>query len=257
MPDFHVVSLTYSVKTVDGVTYDAPLPVEFETDDAHFHLADGKLVCHMKVHFSTAAQARSVVDPILRAWELSADLGRGRGELRFRYEDAELVDRTPPVPGTVRGYVLAAESADLLMATATASLNIIRRTYPAPPGDFRITPDVAALWQRLQGYLEGQEPLPTMAYFCLTVLETAAGGRREAAAMYNIEYQVLSKLGELTSARGDPRTARKMPTPATPPLSGAEAGWIQEALKQLIWRLGDRCSFLSLPTITMADLPPI
>jgi hypothetical protein len=60
--DYHVVSLTYSVTSGDGVTYDAPPSVEFERDKAHFRLADGILTCRMKVYFSTPAEARSAVD---------------------------------------------------------------------------------------------------------------------------------------------------------------------------------------------------
>ena len=79
--DYHVVSLTYSVKSTKDVTYDSPPPVAFETSEARFHLADAKLTCHMKSHVSTEAAARAVVEPILRAWELAADLRVGRAEL--------------------------------------------------------------------------------------------------------------------------------------------------------------------------------
>jgi hypothetical protein len=258
-PDYHVVSMTYSVKSTEDVTYDAPPPVEFETDEAHFRLVDAKLTCQMKVHFSTAEEARAVVNPVLRAWELDADLRLGNAALRFQYEDAEIVDRTPQPPGTVRGHVLFAGVGEMVVAEAAVSAHVTRRAYPAPPCDFRITPDVATLSQRYQGYLEGREPLPTMAYFCLTVLEAAAGGgrnaRRKAATMYNIKYQVLKKLGELTSVRGDHSTARKMLTPETTPLSGEEDAWIQATIKQIIWRLGDQRSPATLPTITMAALP--
>ena len=119
------------------------------------------------------------------------------------------------------------------------------------------TPDAATVANRYQGYREGREPLLAMAYFCLTVLEAGAGGRREAAATYKIHESVLGKLGELTSERGDPGTARKMKAPAMQPLSGAETVWIQEAIKQIIWRLGDQRATTELPTITMADLPAL
>lgn len=256
-PDYHVVAMTYSVKSTEDVTYDAPPPVEFETDEAHFRLVDAKLTCQLNVHFSTAEEARAVVNPVLRAWELDADLRLGNGVLRFQYEDAEIVDRTPQPPGTVRGHVLFAGVGEMVVAVAAASAHVTRRAYPAPPGDFRITPDVATLSQRYQGYLEGREPLFAMAYFCLTVLETTAGGRPQAARTFNIHKSVLRKLGELTSDRGDPRSARKMPTPATPPLSGAEDAWIQETIKQIIWRVGDQRSLANLPPITMVDLPPL
>ena len=254
-PDYHVVSLTYSVKSTEDVTYDAPPPVAFETSEARFHLADAKLTCHMKIHVSTEAAARAVVEPILRAWEVDAGLRLAKAEVRFQFESAELIDRTPVPSGTV-----SAPHAQLTLighapTVVTLSTHVTRQAYPAPPGDFRITPDVETLWHRYQGHLRGQEPLLAMAYFCLTVLEATAGGRVGAAATYKIDEPVLRKLGELTSVRGDPRTARKMLTPATPPLSGAEDAWIQETIKQIIWRLGDRRSLLNLPTITMVDLP--
>lgn len=255
-PDYHVASLTYSVVSTKDVTYDAPPPVDFETSEARLHLADAKLVCHMKIHFAAEVEARAVVEPVLRAWELDADLRQGIGKLRFEFESAEVIDRTPMPPG--RGNMYATlKGVGALTATGTVSTHVTLRAYPDPPGEFRITPDAETLWNRYQGYREGREPLLGMAYFCLTVLTANGGGLPEAAAKYNIGERVLRKLGELTSVRGDPRTARKMTTPATPPLSGAEDAWIQETIKRIIWRVGDQRSLASLPPITMADLPPL
>lgn len=256
-PDFHVVSLTYSMTEVDGVSYDSPPSVHFETDESAFHLEAGKLTCRMKHHFSTTEQGRAAVEPVLRAWELDADLRLGRGGLRFRFKNAEVIDRTPAPPGVVRSHVLLAGSGDMCVIGGTVSLRVTLRSYPAPTPDFRVTPDVSTLYNRYQGYRDGKEPLQAMAYFCLTVLEVGEGGRRNAAVKYNIHELVLGKLGELTSERGDPSTARKMKAPAMQPLSGAETAWIQEAIKQMIWRLGDQRSTTELPTITMADLPSL
>ncbi len=254
-PDYHVVSLTYSVKHTEDVTYDAPPPVAFETTEARFHLADAKLACYMKIHFAAEAEARAVVEPVLRAWELAADLRLGIRKLRFQFEKAEVIDRTPMPPGRGNIYAHLKVVSALTASLGTVSTHVTLQAYPEPPGDFRITPDVETLSNRYQGYRDGREPLLSMAYFCLTVLEAAAGGRREAATTYNIEYDVLKKLGELTSVRGDPRTARKMLTPPMPPLSGAEDAWLQETIKQIIWRVGDQRSPANLPPITMADLP--
>ena len=112
-----------------------------------------------------------------------------------------------------------------------------------------------SLWHRYRGYLEGREPLLTMAYFCLTVLEITAGGRQQAAAMYNISKSVLNTLAILASERGDYRTARKIVSSTMQPLSEAETAWIQETIKQIILRVGDKRSVLGLPKITMAELP--
>ena len=93
-PDFHVVSLTYSVKGTGDVTYDAPPPIVFETSEARFHLVEGKLVCRMKVHFAAEVEARTAVEALLRAWELAADLRLGRGKLRFQFESAEVIENS-------------------------------------------------------------------------------------------------------------------------------------------------------------------
>jgi hypothetical protein len=255
-PDYHVVSLTYSVKSTEDVTYDAPPPVDFETGEARFHLADAKLVCHMKIHFAAEMEARAVVEPVLRAWERATDLSLGTGKLRFQFESAEVINRTPMPPGRGNIYTLV-KGVGALTAIGTVSTHVTLQKYPEPPGEFRITPDVETLWNRYQGYCEGREPLLAMAYFCLTVLKANAVGLPEAAAKYNIGERVLRKLGELTSVRGDARTARKMPTPVTPPLSGAESVWIEEAIKQIIWRTGDQRPLAELPTITMTHLPPL
>ena len=44
--------------------------LEFETDEARFRLADAKLCCDMKLHLATVQEARSVLEPVLRAWEV-------------------------------------------------------------------------------------------------------------------------------------------------------------------------------------------
>jgi hypothetical protein len=61
-PDFHVVSLRYKLRPSDHVTYVSPAPVAFETEEVRFRLADGKLVCEMKTHLSSAEEARAVVE---------------------------------------------------------------------------------------------------------------------------------------------------------------------------------------------------
>jgi hypothetical protein len=59
-----------------------------------------------------------------------------------------------------------------------------------------------------------QDPLLGMAYACLTLLEK--GNRKLAAKHYAIHNDVLRKLGELTSTRGDNATARKISDRTTP-----------------------------------------
>jgi hypothetical protein len=71
-PDLHVVSLRYTLQPEEGFSYENPPTREFETDEAHFRLAEGVLTCGMKMHFPDAASARKVIDPIVQAWEAFA-----------------------------------------------------------------------------------------------------------------------------------------------------------------------------------------
>ena len=52
-----------------------------------------------------------------------------------------------------------------------------------------------------------------MAYFCLTVIEGDAGGRRDAVTKYFIDQKVLSELGRLTSRLAIKRRAGSMTEP--------------------------------------------
>jgi hypothetical protein len=116
-------------------------------------------------------------------------------------------------------------------------------------------PDAESILLRYHGYLDGREPLPSMAYFCLTVVEAKTGGREIAATAYRIEKAVLSTMGELASLRGDRLTARK--ASVVQPLTGQERAWLEAAVKMLIWRLGDTRKRSALPLITMSDLPTL
>ena len=213
----------------------------------------------MKSHVGTLEKARALVDPILRGWEMEVELARGRGELRFTYENAEIVDRTPTVPGTIRGTLVTALGIGSLAAIGHLKVHITRRKYPDPPRGFHITPDAESVLLRFRGYQDGREPLLSMAYFCLTVVESAVGGRdrrSNAAKTFGIADNVLSKLGDLTTTRGDRADARKAHA-ACQPLMGAERAWIEATIKELVLRLCEPPPGYAGKQLTMADLPPL
>ena len=213
----------------------------------------------MKSHVGTLEKARALVDPILRGWEMEVELARGRGELRFTYENAEIVDRTPTAPGTIRGTLVTALGIASLVATGDLKVHITRRKYPDPPRGFHITPDAESVLLRFRGYQDGREPLLSMAYFCLTVVESAAGGRNRrsnAARIFRIAESVLDKLGELTTNRGDRAIARKAQSKAEP-LTGGERAWIEATIKELVLRLCAPPQHYERKQLTMADLPPL
>ena len=207
----------------------------------------------MKKHYASAEEARASVTGFLFVWEVDAALRLGREAIKFSYEDAELVDRIPPPPGTIE---LHASSGALVMFGGEVTVRVTRSTYPEPPSGMKFTPNLETLWLRYQGYQAQREPISAMAYFCLTVVEKSAGGRSEAAEKYNINFDVLRKIGELTASRGDVATARKMHAnlvPHTP----QELAWIEAAIQIIIRRVAEIEAASASTTITMKDLPKL
>ena len=256
--DLHVVKLQYRLRRNEVVTYVEPAPITFESPVATIWLANGDLICEMKEHFITEAEAKGAVEPVLCAWEVDSDLRYGRGEFRFDFVKSEIIDRAPVTPGEIHGHLIATLGNASLTAFGTVvTIHVKRTNYPNPPGSFRLTPQAESVWTRYQGYLDGREPLLPMAYFCLTVLESDAGGRQKAATLYRIDQKVLRKIGELTSIRGNNLFARKASSGPTRELRNEEQNWLECVIKLLIWRCGETGERALLPIITMADLPPL
>jgi hypothetical protein len=108
-------------------------------------------------------------------------------------------------------------------------------------------------------YLDRKEPICAMSYFCLTVIERKFGGRSQASHALLIDQKILSKLGELSSVKGDKSTARKAVHGKSEfsPLSDSEQRWIETAVKLLIRRIGEYSQSHELQKIEMRDLPPL
>ena len=231
--------------TGDDVSYENAAPIEFDTADFSGRREADVLVLSLKRHAADQAEARALVDPFIRAWEIDAGLTIGRAEFTLRFDSAQVVDRAP-TPGV---HELQANATATF--TATLQLTAFRSHYPVPSLAFQTTPEVEALWARYLRYVAGSEPLLSMAYACLTLLER--GNRRQAEGLYGVEYEVLSKLGELTSTRGDALTARK-PGEATAPLSATESRWVDAAIRAVTRHIATRAGD---ETLKMADLPAL
>ena len=122
MPDFHVVALLYRLESSDHVSYAEPPPLVFENEVARFRLEKDQLRSELKLHIGTLEEARALVDPILRGWELEVELARGPGQMRFAYENAEIIDRAPPIPGVISGHVMVTLQDAVLVSTGNLTL---------------------------------------------------------------------------------------------------------------------------------------
>ena len=192
------------------------------------------MIFRLQTHFADRQAARAAVDLIARAWEIMIAFDVGVPDFELNYEKTEVVDRAP-TPGTMV-VQLEGIAATIVFGRPTV-VRSLHRYQGAPDPTFQFTLDVELLWQRFRMYKEGREPILSMAYFALTVIEGLAGGRPPSAIAFNIEEDVLRKIGELSSTRGDSLTARKCPH-SEHPLQVNEQAWLEEALKKVILQVG-------------------
>jgi hypothetical protein len=238
MNDPFVEELYYSLKLSDDISYDNP-PILIE-DFGIFKLtlANDNVVIQMKSDCSTEDQARKLVEPHLRAWELDNFLKMGKMELWFEFVNSKIVDRNPlPSDSPI---ILNVHNAEHLLFSDEITIHVTRKNYPLPPHNILCSPDVDSLVKRYEGFLKGKEPLLSMAYFCLSLIESKATGRKNAAHKYNIDLKVLNLMGKLTSECGDMKEARKLNKTSTlHKLTEPEQTWVRETIKIFIRRIAE------------------
>lgn len=254
MRDPHVTRLEYSIGTEGNVACGAPPRYAMSNAIGTFSLKDGALVVEPATHYPSATAARMVVDPFLRAWEVEADLTRYAGSIRFRYSTSDVVDRTPPPPS--QGITIEVGVGELLVIGETASVSITQNSYPPAPVSFRVTPEVDIAHARWLAFRAQREPLQSMAYSILTLIEKMAGNRKAAASTFCIDEAILREIGRLASTKGDGATARKLcEVVSLDPMSGGESSWLEAAVRQVIHRLGEHAAGGQLAQVTMDQLP--
>ena len=256
MRDPHVTAIRYKVGSVETISYDNPKPMSFSNHLGEFSLSNGTLRITPAEHFADEKETRTAIEPFLRAWEISTDLNSNFGMIRFEFECVELVDRAPRPPGG--SIVVTLEGASMILMGSSAVLRLTCREYPNPPTAFSATPEVMHAYRRWLRYREGNEPLQSMTYFVLTLLESAAGGRQLASRTFQIHVDILNMMGRLSSTKGDAMTARKASSPNQfQDLSLAEKQWLEEAVRCAIRRLGEHASGAQGTVINMANLPQV
>lgn len=171
MRDPHVDWLQYRLECAPATTFQNAPPIEHETAAFRMTLRDGQIRFDFKEHHASIEAAQESVADFLRAWEIDVGLAMGPGEVTFAYEDAGVIDRDPPPPGEPQIASVSVSMAG--RASVSFTVMVARASYPMPPSMFKVSPTVETLWQRYEGYLAKREPLSSMAYFCLTVVESS------------------------------------------------------------------------------------
>ena len=202
MNEAFVVALIYRIKHDVSVDYGKAGPSGHEEPGFRIRVEDERVRFEFEDLYATEREARDAIEGYIREWEFTAGLRRGPGVFRLEFLDSEIEyrDLAPGVlvPTTIRA------------GTPRMSAPTLRRllpSYPQPPSGVNLTPDVESMYERYMGYRQGREPLTSMAYFCLTVLENQVG-KKEAARKYGVSRNVLDKIRRLSSEKGDSQ-ARK------------------------------------------------
>lgn len=245
MVDPHVLALTYRIEHSRSIAYRNPPPLSREEPQFRLEATQGLVHFEFKQHFATEREARDAVSSYIESWQMSAELARGPGSFRLVFKDAEVVDRQPPShDASLRMSVRAGKP------RVSVRMQAVNRHYPKPPDecDFQ-HPDVKAMHVRYIGYRQNEEPLASMAYFCLTVLEHGVQPprRREtAASRWRIDKAVLDRVAELSSTRGG-NAARKA-NGIGKPLTSEESRFLHQAIKSIIGHVARMaCSTGSTP----------
>lgn len=120
----------------------------------------------------------------------------------------------------------------------------------AGEADSRAT-TLTRLHDRIRAFASREEPLSSVAYWCLTLLEEAAGSRRAAAELYGISYTVLQMLGRLSSEHGGVEGRKAA---ARDEFTEDERYWLEVMLTRVLERVGLMAIGVSLDSLDPIDL---
>jgi hypothetical protein len=192
---------------------------------------------------------------------MHADLTIRLGAIRFAFETAKVVDRSPS-PDAESEVLL--EGRSMLGLQGSTVAEGILNEYPAPPDAFGGAGETEVAVDRWRQYRHGRS-LEGAAYFVITILEylalphtgqqakrTRTRKQEEAAKLFKIDGAILDLVGELSSERGGPKTARKFGKKEMKP---EERDWLDRAVVRLIIRLGEQQAGAVLTPITTVELP--
>ena len=248
MNDTHIAALIYKIEHGPSVDYRKAESIDHEEAEFRVKIAKDQVRFEFKEHYATEDAARKAIEDYIRAWEFGAGLENGPSCFKLKFDHAQIEDRNP-TPG---GLELHAQPLRFDMMLSKAILTVSRSCYPPPPsGVMLITPDVQTMYDRYMGYRQGREPLTTMAYFCLTIIED------NPTTIKDVSSRTRDKIRHLSSGKGG-QQARKASGKDTD-LTAQDRRFLEEAIKTIILQVAERARApdRNLPKISLSDLPPV
>lgn len=247
--------LRYKITHDETVKYDVEGETRFEVKDWQIRIKDGEVFLEPEEYFRSEREALEAVEPLVRHWEISVQLGAQPRVFKLEYLDCQIIDLEPE-PG---GIVMYAQPGRMKIVGGQPSILITRIQYPAPPFRYATSPELEAMFARYVDACDNPRLIAPCAFFCLTFLERDFEGkknkRRKTGEKYAIHLDVLSQMGQLTSTKGAD-IARKAEG-WDEPYTIREQQWLFAAMKKMIERKAtlDAEPENTPNMITMDDLP--
>ena len=247
MNDPHIAALIYKIEHGPSVDYRKAESIDHEEAEFRVKIAKDQVRFEFKEHYATEDAARKAIEDYIRVWEFSACLKNGPSYFKLKFDHAQIEDRNP-TPGVV---MVAAHPARYEVKVGKATGVVSPACYPPPPSGLKITPDVQTMYDRYMGYRQGREPLTTMAYFCLTIIED------NPTTIKDVSSRARDKIRQLSSGKGG-QQARKASGKDTD-LTAQDRRFLEEAIKAIILQVAERARApdRNLPKISLSDLPPV
>ena len=247
MNDPHVVALLYIIEHGRSVDYSKAKPVDHEEAGFRVKITNRQMRFEFKEHYATEDAARKAIEDYVRAWEFSACLANGPDSFKLKFDYAQIEDRNP-TPGVL---TVNARPVRWEMKLGEPTVVVSRACYPPPPSGLKLTHDVQTMYERYMGYLQGREPLPSMAYFCLTMIQNSL------TTGVDFSTNVAEKIRVISTRRGGQQARKDVGKDM--PLTAQESHFLEEAIKVLIRRAAERTHApdSNLQMITLSDLPPV
>lgn len=126
-----VIALTYRIDSGAGYKYGENSALDGTLPGFVYRLRSREAMFLPTDHFGSEAAARAQLEPLLRAWELSAALQYQRGVLEFKFL-ASQIQREAPRPGTVElhGKPMAVSGSSAILTLT------FEGPHPSPPAAF-------------------------------------------------------------------------------------------------------------------------
>ena len=247
MNDPHVAALIYKIEHGQSVDYRKAQPMDHEETGFSVKVADQQVRFEFKEHYAAEDVARGAIENYIRAWEVDAGLNNEPDYFKLKFDYAQIEDRKP-TPGVVVFHALPVR---FEVKVGKATVVVSPPCYPPPPSGLKLTPDVQPIYERYMGYLQGREPLPSMAYFCWTMIKDSPTTKRDFSGA------VRNKIGYLSSKKGGQQARKRIGQDE--PLTAQESRFLEEAINVVIRRAAKRAHApdSNLLQISLSDLPPV